>query len=526
MSVVLDPVLRGRWLTGTRAADAGAILYGGDARPTCTVEVRRGYFKRQYDDHGHWTADWTPTEDYAPLPGVRQVGIEQGYDANGIATATVDVANVAMRAIASALGVDYHVIERGWFSPFRAFAGPSRARRIDRSTKKPVVANEWEGKLSEKVQILVRQGYGNLTVRSFTGLLDSTNGNSHDGTLRVTARDMGQVLVDSHLFGWNIDPKLRDPIVFVDRKYVRRREASKDPAKRREAKEHRKHSIIIDDLSDLVVTVLRWAGWDRDHMRISKTGTSLKEPVSFARGEFYMDVIKKCQDVTGFVFFMGQPSAAFPNGRPTFVPSNATVVRSNPVEALTDDKLLTGLDWTFTDEPLAGIIRVRGKDNDEIGMTLGGDKLKRVMAVYRPPWHRDERDARLIKHVVHTEELYRSKHRCEVAARMIALQEALAAITANIEIPTHPGIELDDLVGVTDSISGLNSRALIARLQSTFTLGERTSWKQTLGVALLDTRELLAVQQELADELAKPDDDPDVVDPSGFGMLGSFGVHT
>lgn len=526
MSVTLDPRLRARWQGGTRAAPTGAILYGGDARPTCEVQVRSAYLKRHYDEDGHWTATWTPTSDYIDLPGVRSVGLEQSYESNGLSTATIDLANVSMREIAGALGVNYHAIERGWFSPFRAFTAPTRARRIDRSTGRPVVANAWEGMLAKKVQILVRQGYGDLTVRTFTGLLDTSSGASSPATLRLTARDMGQILVDSHLFGWNIDPKLRDPIVFVDRKYVRRREESKDPDKRREAREHRKHSIIIDDLSDLVVTVLRWAGWKRNQMRVSKCGVSLKEPVSFARGEFYMDVIKKCQDVTGFIFFMGAASADWPMGRPTFVPSNATYDRTDPVEALADDKLLTGLDWQFTDEPLAAIIRVRGKDNDDVGVTLGGDKLKRVMATYRPPWHTDERDARILRHVVHTEELYSSPHRCAVAARMIALQEALASVTGNIEIPAHPGLELDDLVGLTDAVTGLNTRALIARLQSTLTLGERTSWKQTLGCALIDTPEVIAVQADLHDELRKPNDDPDTVDPRGFGMLGSFGIST
>lgn len=521
MSVVLDPKLRARWQGGTTRGAAGAVLYGGEARPTCEVQVRRGFFQREYDDDGHWTATWTPTEDYRDLPGVRQVGLEQGYDANGLTTATIDLANVYMREVAGALGVNYHAIERGWFSPFRAFTSPMRARRIDRSTGRPVRANEWEGMLSQKVQILVRQGYGDLTVRTFTGLLDSSNGASGPRTMRVTARDMGQVLVDCHLFGWNIDPKLRDPITFVDRKYVRRREASKDADLRREAREHRKHSIIIDDLSDLVVTVLRWAGWPRAQMRVAKCGVSLKEPVSFSRGEFYMDVIKKCSDVTGFVFFMGQPSTDWPLGRPTFVPSNATYDRTDPVEAIEDDKLLTGLDWQFTDEPLAAVIRVRGKDSDE-GATLGGDSLKRVMATYRPPWHTEERDARILRHVVHTEPLYSSPHRCAVAARMIALQEALAAVTANVEVPAHPGLELDDLVGLTDGVTGLNARALIARLQSTFTLGEKASWKQTLGVALLDTPEVIGVQADLHDELGKPDDDPDLVNPRGWGMLGSF----
>jgi hypothetical protein len=260
-------------------------------------------------------------------------------------------------------------------------------------------------------------------------------------------------------------------------------------------------------------------------MRIKKVGVGLREPVSFARGEFYMDVIKKCQDVTGFVFWIGAPSTDWPQGRPTFAPTHG-FYPVDPVEEITDRKQLTGLDWQFTDEPLAAVIRVRGKDNDEVGQTLGGDKLKRVMATYRPPWHRHLRDAGVLRHVIHTEELYRSPHRCAVAARMIALQEALGATTANVEIPAHPGLELDDIVGVVDGATGLNTRCLIARLQSTMTLGEKASWKQTLGVALMDTPEVIEVLRDLHDELRKPDDDPNVVSSTArFGAFGSFGVR-
>jgi hypothetical protein len=514
--IALDRALRDRWLGGTRPAigGAGPILYGGDARPVCKVSVRKGHYVRAYDDDGHWTATWHPDTDYVELPGVRQVELEQGYDNNGLSTATITTANVYMREVAGALGLSYHQIERGWFSPYRAFVAPKRLKR-------GVTANAWEGMLARKVQIMVEQGYGNKTTRTFTGLLDSTSGVSVQQSLAISARDMGQVLVDSHLFGWNIDPKLRDPIIFVDRQYVRRREASKDAEKRREAKEHRKHSIIIDDLSDLVVTVLRWAGWNRDDMRIQKCGISLKQPVSFSRAQFYMDVIKKVQDVTGFSFWMSAPSVDWPNGRPTFAASHSMYPVAT-VEEMADTKLLTGLDWQFTDESLAAIIRVRGKDNPK-GETLGGDKLARVMATYRPPWHVHKRDAGVLRHVVHTEELYRSPHQCEVAARMIALQEALSAVTANVEIPAHPGLELDDLVGITDSRSGLNTRSLIARLQSTHTLGEKVAWKQTLGVALMDTPEVIAVLEDLHDELAKPDED--LVDGAArFGAFGFFGA--
>jgi hypothetical protein len=187
--------------------------------------------------------------------------------------------------------------------------------------------------------------------------------------------------------------------------------------------------------------------------------------------------------------------------------SNISWTVPKPVEEVRDDQLLTQFSWQHTDEPLAGIIRVRGKalPRSQGGRTLGkGDAAvpAAVMAVYRPPWHRFERDARLIKHVVHTEPLYTTQYQCAIAARQIALQEALGANSGQFEIPGHPGLEVDDIVGLVDRATGINSRVGIASLQSTFTrTRDSIDWKQTVGVTLLDTPDVVQVVDELASAL-------------------------
>ena len=69
-------------------------------------------------------------------------------------------------------------------------------------------------------------------------------------------------------------------------------------------------------------------------------------------------------------------------------------------------------------------------------------------------------------------------------------------------------------------------RALIARLQSTFSNpGGRApaTWKQTLGVALLDTPNVVNVVDDLHDALLAPDED-EVDGGAKFGAFGQFGA--
>lgn len=493
--IALPPTLVGRWASGRHV---------GDARPFIEVRVRRGYLQRYRRSDGVWTARWEPLTDWKTLPGVARCNLDQSFSENGSTTCTIEAANLAYPVVHGVAG-DYHRIERGWFSPFRAYTSGGRVPGLG------VAPNDWETVLATAAEVEVTQGYGDARVPTFTGLLDSVSADASPAHLTLVARDFGQLLTDCHLFGWNIDPKLRDPVHFVGEVAVRKLEWSLDQADRELAEKYRKKWVVIGDLKDAVVTTLNWAGLPVHS--VSDVGVSLgrtlEEAAAFAAGDYLIDVIKKAQDVTGFTFFMGEPRAGFPMGEPIFRRSNAATVPP-PVLELRDDQLLTGLSWQRTDEPLAGIIRVRGKPTPAKrgGQLLGGDSgagVRRIMAVYRPPWHRAERDARLIRHVVHTEVLYKTEQECMVAAKLIALQEALASTTATVEIPAHPGLQLDDIISIRDHATGLASRAWIAQKQSTFEAGEKTSWTQTLGVALLDTPDVVGVINDLSTSLAAKD---------------------
>jgi hypothetical protein len=479
-------------LPATLVARWASREHVGDARPTMEVSIRRGYLQRYRREDDWWTARWEPMNDWQVLPGVNRCELEQSFDENGITTCTIEMANIAYPIVNGVAG-DYHRTERGWFSPFRSYTAGGRQPGLG------VAPNEWEYTLATAAQVQVRQGYGNRMVTTFTGLLDSVNADASPAHLTLVARDFGQLLTDCHLFGWNIDPSLRDPVHFTGEKLVKELEASNDLADRELAEKERKKWIVCDDLSDVVKTVLTWAGLQA--FTVKDVGASLNEETPFAAGDYLIDVIRKAQDVCGYTFFMGQPRSGFELGEPIFRRSNAATVPP-PVLELRDDQLLTGLSWQRTDEPLAGIIRVRGRPRSKKrgGLLLGGESgagVRRVMAVYRPPWHVAERDARLIRHVVHVEPLYKTETECMVAAKLIALQEALAATTATAVIPAHPGLQLDDIISISDNASGIASRAWIASIQSTFEAGQRTTWTQSLGVALLDTPDVVEVIDDL-----------------------------
>jgi hypothetical protein len=157
--IALSKTLVDRWGSGKHV---------GAARPTMEVHVRRGYLQRHRRRDGWWTADWVPSSDWQLLPGVARCELEQSFDQNGITSCTIEIANLAYPVVHAVAG-DYHRIERGWFSPFRAYTNNGRLPGLG------VVANEWENTLATAAQIEVTQGYGDQRVTTFTGLLDSVS---------------------------------------------------------------------------------------------------------------------------------------------------------------------------------------------------------------------------------------------------------------------------------------------------------------------------------------------------------------
>lgn len=252
------------------------------------------------------------------------------------------------------------------------------------------------------------------------------------------------------------------------------------------------HWILVDDVADIVKVILRWAGFKE--WNIESTGVPLAKPLVIPESDFYIDVIKRVQDVVNYVFFIADPTSDdLSLGVPTFRKTTAVDRRLAPVAHVRDTDLLTGIQAKLTDEPLGYIIRVRGREGklDEGGRLLGSGTSRRIMFVYRPPWTIKNRLAGQIKHVVHSNPLFKTMEDCKFAAYYIALEEALKSATATIEIPGFPGVELDQHVAVLDVGTGLATRIWIAERSTTFKLGEQTAWSTSLGGALIDVPDVV-----------------------------------
>lgn len=251
--------------------------------------------------------------------------------------------------------------------------------------------------------------------------------------------------------------------------------------------------IEVDDPSDIVRCVLRWAGFKE--WEVENTGAKLKGDWIFNRQTYLADVIKKVGEATGFIFYIGAPSDDdLSIGVPVF---RSSYLLRDDLEfgTVRDTDLLTGVQARFTEEPLGYIIRVRGDIAKKGGKQLGSDKTARYMSVYRPPWH--PRMAGVIKHVVHEMRRLQDQLSVEVAARLIAVQQALASATATIETPGNPGFELDGQLGLWDTGTGLKTRLYVARVASTFSRGKSTKWVTTVGGSLLDTPDITEAKREL-----------------------------
>lgn len=193
------------------------------ARPTVAVYVRKGFFKRdfvrwpgiQFGEHGGgrqglaWAPKWTPYTDWAPIPGVKEIQIEQSFDNNGIANLTMHMDNVNWVEGLGPAGT-FHTKTPGYFAPLYGVT-PLGLPHSD------MAANDFY-MFFPNSQILVMEGYGADTlVKTFTGLIDDINPDSDPAQLSVTARDFGGVLFDQKVYGWVKDPYVFSPVVFAPR---------------------------------------------------------------------------------------------------------------------------------------------------------------------------------------------------------------------------------------------------------------------------------------------------------------------
>lgn len=263
-----------------------------------------------------------------------------------------------------------------------------------------------------------------------------------------------------------------------------------------------KRWIYVEDAADVVRTVLRWAGfreWD-----VESTGVALKHHVTFNRATYNIDIINEAAKQTGYLFFMQRPSHGDGLAIPTFRYNSVLYEPPTDMKEITQADMLRKISVKNSEEPLAYIIRVRGKTAVN-GLPLGGDSSKRIMATYRPPWsyrleaeaENPDRLAGVLKHVTLTQPELRTFEECGLYCRMVALRERLAAERAVVEIPGHYAYTLDTQVGVKEAATATDSRLWIGSWSSEFVAGHNGYWISTLEGPLLDKFDIIELVREM-----------------------------
>ena len=496
-----------RWATGQHI---------GDIAPRMVVEVRRGRWNRGYYDidpsaeidvdiYGEthdapWQAAWDDVEGWIEIPGVAEYSEQQSFDENGCQIVTLTLDNVRFVPRAGVTDLPYLELDRGFASPTRG-ATPAAGRPDDNWD-----TNEWYDRLARMAQVRVWQGYGDPErdeseampddggtngMWVFMGQIDDIDLSDAPDRITVTCRN-GQPLTDQEFFGWSKSKTLSEPVVFADRLTY-------------EGEDRAARWILVDDVSEVVRIVLRWAGYL--DTAIETTGVRMKGHRSYNRQNKLIEPINEICELTGYSFFFAPPLDGESLALPVFRMNGARDAAPVDMVEITEDDLLTGIEYKQSMEPLAYIIRVRGKkeDADTGGVTLGGDSSSRVMATYRPPWSYtpgdafllSDRLAGLLRHVTLTRPQLSDVAECLEFAKLLAFYEALAMVEAVIEIPGHPGLLLDHQVGIYDTTAAVNSRMWISGRASTFTTGENTQWRTTLTGPLLDFADVVAMLEEL-----------------------------
>lgn len=486
----------------------------GEAKPTQEVFLRSGEFRRNYSGGAArpnarlpgglttpWQASWFPLNNPVLMPNAAEVTLEKNFDNNGIATMTGHFDNVVMEEQERSGNV-FHEIIRGFFSPLRGYRAPDRANLTGDT-------NQWSDMLAREPQIAVFQGYGDARVCTFTGIVEDTDNSAKPDVLTLTARDFGKVLTEERCFGYNIDKTMRDPITFASRATPGATRRVRSPTSgqvetRLSAEAIRKKWILVEDVSEVVKVVLIWAGFKE--WEVESTGVPLKDKLVFNRATYYIDIIKKIAEMVNYVFYIKPPDDPWTSiGVPVFR-NNGALRTTGSVEQVKGSNILTDIQSKFSQEPKAYIIRARGRPIKQPsdpkapprGRYLGGEQVRRIMAVYEPPWVRNGRSARILKHTVHYDQLIDNQVDADVAVRFIALAQALKSATGVVEVPALPRIiELDEQLSILDEGTAMSTRIWIASATSTFRTGEEASFVMSVGGAYIDTPDFVEVRQDL-----------------------------
>ncbi len=293
------------------------------------------------------------------------------------------------------------------------------------------------------------------------------------------------------------------------------------------------HWILVDDVSDIIKTVLQWVGlkdWE-----VESVGARLRRPITFDRQTFLIDIIEHIAKLVSYVFYVKPPESFdignLAKGNANNLSMGVAIFRQNnamkdtPLDKrymVRDSDLLTEPQIHFTGDPLAQSVRARGRliheKNPSVSAAVpaasGAASMARYFYNYRPVWARGD-DAQaghgaagLRKHAVHYDEQITSNYEAKVACLFIAFREALESAQGQIEVPFFPPIALDHQIAVFDVATGTSTRLWIASRQWEFQSGEERQFKMTLAGSMIDVDHVRETRAELRQVLNDHGFDP------------------
>jgi hypothetical protein len=269
--------------------------------------------------------------------------------------------------------------------------------------------------------------------------------------------------------------------------------------------------IPIDDISEIVKILLRWAGFKE--WEIEDTGVQLAERFVCDISKSFMDIINELKEQVGYTFFISEPTSMESLGVPVWRQTRVLENTQRQVDLVTEADLLEDVQAKWSNKEERWPIRARGNllPKSKGGQTLGPDKSFRAQFTYVPPWQ--HRMAGVVKHLTHYDPKYQTATDCRFACYLIALQIGLSVLTATIEIPGTPHIGLDSFVRIKDSRSGLEGLRLYATNRHIVFQqgpgsgggGSSGEFFTQLGGSIVDTPDILQIAKDYAHALANLD---------------------
>lgn len=261
--------------------------------------------------------------------------------------------------------------------------------------------------------------------------------------------------------------------------------------------------ILIDDFADIAKTVFMWCGLKE--WAVESLGYSLVYPMKWDMSKFFAELLENLCEQANWVFYMGAPSTSSETiGVPVFERNKAT--DAPPAEGMLeirDEDMLESVQPALELANLPYFIYVRG-NVDQKGLVWDEELVKRYEAVYFPPWagagpdiEEAGRVAGVRRHSYTVDANFESDLECEFGAVLIAIQYALEAYGAKIQIAGYPGIDLNEQISIISESTGINSRLWTTLVESEHTTGEKAAWKMTVGGSLIDNEDLQLIRATL-----------------------------